>query len=109
MPQPTDSFDSQASYEAMKKAFENVTALKSDQSPSRQMTFGEKLVGLSFNPSNDSKVDKAKRLCAELMDLVNSERESRETTQLENILYPHTVGEILNAQMNVVKLLTLKY
>jgi flagellin-specific chaperone FliS len=77
--------------------------------PTRQMTFGEKLVGLNFNPSNDDGVSKAKKLCADLMDLVNSERGNRETTQLESYLYNHTIGEILNAQMNVVKLLTLKY
>lgn len=75
----------------------------------RPMTFGERLVGLTFNHSYDDKVAKAKKLCAELMDLVNEERGHRETTQLENILYNHTVGEILNAQMNVVKVLTLKY
>lgn len=80
-----------------------------DTAPTRQMTFGEKLVGLTFNPSNDDKVAKAKKLCADLMDLVNEERQNRETTQLESYLYIHTVGEILNAQMNVVKLLTLKY
>lgn len=77
--------------------------------PTSSMTFGQKLVGITFNPSNDDKVGRAKQLCAELMDLVNEERENRETTQLESILYNHTVGEILNAQMNVVKLLTLKY
>jgi len=77
--------------------------------PQREMTFGEKLVGITFNPANDDKVAKAKMLCAELMDLVNKERENRLTTPLETILYNHTVGEILNCQMNVVKLLTLKY
>lgn len=77
--------------------------------PTREMTFGEKLVGLTFNPSNDDKVSKAKKLCAELMDLLNEERQNRETTKLESYLYPHAIGEILNAQMNVVKLLTLKY
>lgn len=75
----------------------------------RQLTFGEKLVGLNFNPSNDDGVSKAKRLCAELMDLVESERQNKESSRLDNLLYQHTVGEILNAQMNVVKLLTLKY
>jgi len=73
------------------------------------LTFGQKLVGINFNPSADDKAGKAKQLCADLMDLVNAEREGRETTQLESLLYQHTVGEILNAQMNVVKLLTLKY
>ena len=75
----------------------------------RQLTFGEKLVGLNFNPSNDDRVSKAKRLCAELADLLNDYRQERETTQLESLLFPQTVGKILDAQMNVVKLLTLKY
>lgn len=76
----------------------------------RQLTFGEKLVGLNFNPSNDTDVDKVKRLFAQIADLVNDYRNRpQETTQLEATLFPHTIGEILNAQMNVVKLLTLKY
>lgn len=95
------------SQDAVSKAMEQADQLKSE--PQRQMTFGEKLVGLTFNPSNDDKVAKAKKLCADLMDLVNEDRANRETTQLESYLYPHTIGEILNAQMNVVKLLTLKY
>ena len=95
------------SQDAVKNAIDNADQLKS--ALTRQMTFGEKLVGLTFNPSNDDKVAKAKKLCADLMDLVNEERKNRETTELEGYLYNHTVGEILNAQMNVVKLLTLKY
>lgn len=75
----------------------------------RQLTFGEKLVGLNFNPSMMIKFQKQKRLCAELADLLNDDRQERETTQLESLLFPQTVGKILDAQMNVVKLLTLKY
>lgn len=75
----------------------------------KPMTFGEKLVGLKFNPSNDTKVDKAKRLCAELADLLHEECSNREPSEFGAILYNHTIGEILNAQMNVVKVLTLKY
>jgi len=75
----------------------------------KQLTFGEKLVGLTFNPSNDDKVGKAKRLCADLADLLNDENNSRETSQFSQRLFSHAVCEILNAQMNVVKVLTLKY
>jgi len=75
----------------------------------RPMSFGEKLVGISFNPSQDSKVAKAKQLCAELADLVSEEYNSKENSYLSRCLYDHTIGEILNAQMNAVKLLTLKY
>lgn len=78
--------------------------------PQQEMTFGEKLVGLKFNPSNDDKVSKAKQLCADLADLVEGEyHNGNEHTFLQSRLYDHTIGEILNAQMNVVKLLTLKY
>lgn len=84
-----------------------------DAAPStqRQLSFGEKLVGLNFNPSNDDSVSKAKRLCAELADLLTDEvyNGKNETTTLQTQLYSHAIGEILNAQMNVVKVLTLKY
>lgn len=77
-----------------------------------ELSFGDKLVGLNFNPSNDDKVSKAKILCAELADLLNDEYLSREDFELNYLaetLFIHTIGEILNAQMNVVKVLTLKY
>lgn len=73
-----------------------------------KLSFGQKLVGLTFNPSGDDKVNKAKQLCAELVDMVRPEVLNVDNTT-EYYLIMHTVGEILNAQMNVVKLLTLKY
>lgn len=75
----------------------------------RELSFGEKLVGLTFNPSGDDKVGTAKRLCAELADLLHNDHKGVEATDLYDELYHHTIGEILNAQMNVVKVLTLKY
>ena len=75
----------------------------------RPISFGERLVGLTFNPSNDPKVQRAKELCAEIADLLHDHISSKETYPLEQQLYNHTIGEILNAQMNVVKVLTLKY
>lgn len=80
---------------------------------SRQMTLGEKLVGLTFNPSGDPKVQRAKELCAELADLLHDywyEQDAyTDGAHLRNQLYDHAMGEILNAQMNVVKVLTIKY
>jgi hypothetical protein len=78
-------------------------------------TFGERLVGITFNPSNDPKVQRAKELCAELADLLNEyDREKTDngnamSSTLYKNLFHHTIGEILNAQMNVVKVLTFKY
>ena len=84
-----------------------------DSGATRQLTFGEKLVGLNFNPSNYDAVSKAKRLCADLADLLHNEtmrgNSESEITGLQHNLYNHAIGEILNAQMNVVKVLTLKY
>lgn len=78
-----------------------------------ELSFGEKLVGLSFNPSGDAKVLKAKQLCAELANLVYEDTGGSdsqfELSELQHHIYHHTIGEILNAQMCVVKLLTLKY
>lgn len=89
---------------------ENVSTESSSGPTSMPPTFGQKLVGYQFNPSKDDKVATAKRLCAELAGLLNDDfNNGDETTMLGHILYNHTVGEILNAQMNVVKVLTLKY
>jgi len=89
---------------------------------SRELTFGEKLVGLTFNPSGDEKVQRAKEICAELADLINQNYNNPYQEgdldngiapgyedQLKESIFQHTIGEILNAQMNVVKLLTFKY
>ena len=73
-----------------------------------ELTFGQTLVGLTFNPSGDPKVQKAKELCAELADLLEDDYKNSEVTYLKRVLHDATVGEILKAQMMVVKLLTLK-
>jgi hypothetical protein len=75
----------------------------------REMTFGEKLVGLTFNPSGDEKVQRAKELCAELADLLNDNADPRTERPLYILLFDKTIGDILDAQMNVVKVLTFKY
>jgi hypothetical protein len=76
----------------------------------RELSFGERLVGLTFNPSGDEKVNTAKRLCADLADLIHEDNKQHgDQSALRDPLYAHTIGEILNAQMNAVKLLTLKY
>lgn len=82
----------------------------------KELSFGEKLVGITFNPSNDDKVFKLKSLFAEAANIVKEDFEKPETSNtetdkllLKGTLYNHTIGEILNAQMNCVKLVTLKY
>ncbi len=76
---------------------------------SRELTFGEKLVGLTFNPSGDEKVQKVKELCAELADLLNENTDPNSERVLYRLLLDKTIGDILDAQMNAVKVLTFKY
>jgi hypothetical protein len=75
-----------------------------------QPTFGEKLVGITFNPSGDPKVQKAKELCAELADLLNDNRQKDiEGLFIEHSIFSAAITDILKAQMMVVKSLTFKY
>lgn len=75
----------------------------------KQLTLGQKLVGLNFNPSNDDAVGSVKQLFADAADILNNIYQQNERSELSTLLYNHAIGEILNAQMNVVKVITLKY
>jgi len=83
--------------------------IEQDDKAQDPVSFGEQLVGITFNPSNDSKVALIKSKFAEIANLVHEDFQQTEKSELANILYKHTVGELLNAQMNAVKLITLQY
>lgn len=42
----------------------------------RELTFGEKAVGITFNPGRNEKVERLKRSAADLIDAMNAEREA---------------------------------
>jgi hypothetical protein len=73
---------------------------------------GEQLVGITFNPSRDSEVDTVKRACAYLIDVIEKHREDSAIngtlTANREFLMNHALGEIINAQMNVVKVITFQ-
>jgi hypothetical protein len=74
----------------------------------RLPTFGEQLLGLSFNPSGDEDVHRVKELAAEMAEILKRRYSNDEKTPVKSLLFDHAVGEILNAQMTVVKVITLK-
>jgi hypothetical protein len=74
----------------------------------RILSFGEQLVGLSFNPSGDEDVHRVKELAAEMAEILKRRYSNDEKTPVKSLLFDHAVGEILNAQMTVVKVITLK-
>lgn len=72
------------------------------------LSFGEILVGIEFNPSNDDKVAKVKQLMAEVANIMKDAYNEGPKSPVKSLLFDHAVGEILNAQMNAVKVITFK-
>ena len=69
--------------------------------------FGHQLVGLDPDNLDDSEVTKVKLLAADMAEIMKSNYEA-ERGPLKSLLFDHALGEILNAQMSVVKVITLK-
>ena len=69
--------------------------------------FGHQLVGLDPDNLDDSEVTKVKLLAAEMAEIMKSNYET-ERGPMKSLLFDHALGEILNAQMSVVKVITLK-
>ena len=70
-----------------------------------ELTFGQKAVGLRFNPSGDNKVDLIKQKFAEIIDVVN---DAQPETYLGNQIRGEAMRTAMDAQMWAVKLLTWK-
>ena len=70
---------------------------------SRALTFGEKAVGLIFNPSGDQTVHELKEAYAKVIDILNNMRSDRsEKARLASI----AITEAQGAQMWAVKAAT---
>ncbi len=73
------------------------------------LTYGQKLVGLSFNPSKDLDVENCKQGFASLIDQQKKIRDEamgdQETVRLASI----AITQIQQAQMWAVKAITWKY
>lgn len=71
------------------------------------MTYGQKCVGVSFNPSGDENVAKIKQCAAEMIDtLVNSI--TGENSELKAEIHRRAVQDVIAAQMMCVKAVTFK-
>jgi hypothetical protein len=69
------------------------------------MTYGEKAVGLTFNPSGDVKVQKIKELYAQIIDICNEGREGGPNGESKR-LFAVAITEAQTAQMWAVKAIT---
>lgn len=71
----------------------------------REMTFGEKAVGLSFNPSADSMVDICKTTFSVVIDQMNDLRNSTTNAEIKRMASV-AITEAQTAQMWAVKAIT---
>jgi hypothetical protein len=73
----------------------------------REMTFGEKAVGLTFNPSGDDEVARIKKDFAAVIDRLHDLRVSAANCDVEHML-SISITEAQTAQMWAVKAVTWK-
>ena len=82
----------------------------SPDSPQRELTFGEKAVGLTLNPSNDPNVQKIKEQFATVIDTLSDLRGDRPNTESPGPeaarMLSVAITEAQTAQMWAVKAVT---
>lgn len=74
----------------------------------RELTFGEILVGITFNPSNDDVVHQIKTKYAEVIDMLNDARKNSSTNSEYQRYISIAITEAQTAQMRAVKAVTAK-
>ena len=79
----------------------------------RLQTFGEKAVGITFNPSSSDEVHEAKMLAAKQIDLLEKvhiklTNDSANTSWVRNVLRTQAFNLLVSAQMALVKYITWK-
>lgn len=72
-----------------------------------ELTFGQKAVGLNFNPSKDDAVGQCKQPFANSIDQLNDLKTSSENEEAKR-LYSIAITETQTAQMWAVKAITWK-
>lgn len=72
------------------------------------LSFGELLVGLEKDLTSEDKVTKVKSMIAEIADIMKDAYNEGQKSPVKSLLFDHAVGELANAQMSVVKVLTFK-
>ena len=96
--------------------FKEIYSLVTEKSTveKNELTFGEKAVGLPFNPSNDDKVSLAKQLIADTIDLLEEDHKEKTfngqamSSWTRNVFRTAAFNALIAAQMAVVKYLTWK-
>lgn len=86
----------------------NMGATQETQAVQRELTYGEKAVGITFNPSSMPEVDVVKKQYAELIDNLDYMRSQSSNPEVKRQL-SIAITEAQTSQMWAVKGLTWKY
>ena len=76
-----------------------------DNEQQRKLSFGEKAVGLTFNPSDNAHVNQVKAKCAELINYLNDLRTDSQDSEVKRMAAV-AITELQTAQMWAVKAIT---
>ena len=78
-----------------------------EEKSKKELTFGQKAVGLNFNPSNDDNVGQAKQKFADVLDSIGDPTTDTERrSYLFNVIRTSAINTTMLAQMAVVKFIT---
>jgi len=76
----------------------------------RGLTFGEKAVGLTFNPGGSEEVNEIKELYAKIIDKLNDKKFGADMLSEETVrMIDVAITEAQTAQMWAVKAVTFRY
>jgi hypothetical protein len=72
-------------------------------------SFGEQLIGIDNRVAPETDIEKVNHLFVEIVEILKNNYTNNTKHPVKSLLFDHAVGEISNAQMSVVKVLTLKH
>jgi hypothetical protein len=70
------------------------------------LCFGEEIIGVEFAEVKDTEVYKVKVKFAELVNELKQNYLDNPKDSVKSLLFDHALGELINAQMMVVKVIT---
>lgn len=82
--------------------------MNTDNQTGREMTYGEKAVGLTLNPSGDPKVQEIKELYAKIIDICVQQTTPDRNSEGTEWCY-EAIRQAQTAQMWAVKAITYKF
>lgn len=72
-------------------------------------SFGEQLMGIDSDPNLKGDILEIREVFAKVANLLEKNYKEHNRHPLKSLLFDHAVGELVNAQMSVEKVLTIEH